>query len=157
MADTAILREAQGHLEKALAETKEPLVRSRIAWLKKGFDFTTAVAGAFEARKTAADAPDGLEQLLQAAGTVDTAYERLLTEPAYVHSYYERGARFDGKCWGWFKGPLRNAAEARWTELHRSLPAAEADAKWKTVAGESGLTRWLQRRKWEFNFAVTSQ
>jgi hypothetical protein len=152
MADAAILREARGHLEKALAETKDSLVRSRIAWLKKGFDFTTAVAGAFDAKKIAADSPDGLERLLLAAGAVETAYEWLVTEPAYVHSYCERGARFDGKCWGWFKGPLRTAAEARWTELHRSLPAAEADAKWKTVAGESGLTRLLERRKWEFNF-----
>jgi len=152
MADATILREARSHLEKALAETKDPLIRSRIAWLKKGFDFTTAVADAFDAKKTATDSPNGLERLVSTAGAVETAYEWLVTEPAYVHSYYERGARFDGKCWGWFKGPLRTAVEARWSELHRSLPAAEADAKWKAVADESGLTRWLERRRWEFRF-----
>ncbi|MBI3851904.1 MAG: DUF4838 domain-containing protein [Verrucomicrobia bacterium] len=157
MADTAILREARGHLEKALAETQDARVRSRIVWLKKGFDFTTAVADAFEAKKTAADSPDGLKRLVSTADAVETAYEWLVTEPAYVHSYYERGSRFDGKCWGWFKVPLRVAAEARWTELHHSLPAAEADAKWKAVASESGLTRWLESRRWEFNFDSSGQ
>lgn len=152
MADTAIVREARSHLEKALAETQDARVRSRIAWLKKGFDFTTAVADAFDAKKTATDSPHGLERLVSTAGAVETAYEWLVTEPAYVHSYYERGSRFDSKCWGWFKGPLRTAAEARWTELHRSLSTAEADAKWKAVAAESGLTRWLERRRWEFRF-----
>jgi hypothetical protein len=152
MAGAAILREARSHLEKALAETQDPRARSRIAWLKKGFDFTTAVADAFDAKKTMADSPDDLQRLLRVASAVEAAREGLLTEPAYVHSYYEQGTRFDGKCWGWFKGPLRAAAEARWTELHHSLPAAEADAKWKSVAAESGLTRWLERRRWEFRF-----
>lgn len=96
--------------------------------------------------------PTPLERLLLAAGAVETAHEWLVTEPAYLHTYYEQGSRFDGKCWGWFKRPLRTAAEARWTELHHSFPAAEADAKWKSVAVDSGLTRWLERRKWEFNF-----
>ena len=152
MADLAILREARGHLEKALAGTRNELVRSRIVWLKTGFDFTAAIGEAIETKKNPAASPSLLEQLLRAASAVENAYEGLVAEPAYVHSYYERATRFDSKCWGWFKGPLRSGAEARWEELHASLPAAEADAKWKAVAAESGLTRWLERRKWEFNF-----
>jgi hypothetical protein len=152
MADTAILGEARTQLEKALAQTQDPLVRSRIAWLKKGFDFTTAVAEGFDAKKTLADANGALERLLRAAGAVETAHDALVSEPAYLHCYYEPGTRFDGKCWGWFKTPLRTAAEARWTDLHSSLPAAEADAKWQKLASESGLTPWLERRHWEFHF-----
>ena len=157
MADVTILREARGHLEQALAETKDSLVRSRIVWLKKGFDFTTAIADAFQAKKNAPDSVDGLKPLVATARAVETAYEWLVSEPAYVHSYYERGSRFDGKCWGWFKGPVRTSAEGCWTELHRSLPAAEADAKWNSVAAESGLTSWLERRRWEFNFDSTGR
>ena len=152
MAHTAILRDARSQLEKALAQTKEPLVRSRIAWLKQGFDFTTAVAEAFDAKKAAPDSQDGLERFLHAAVAVETAHAGLISEPAYRHCYYEPGPRFDGKCWGWFKLPLRSDAEARWTQLHRSFPVVEADAKWKAFASESGLTPWLERRRWEFSF-----
>jgi hypothetical protein len=152
MAEAALLCEARSCLGKALTETRDPLVRSRILWLKNGFDFTTAVANAFEAKQSAAGSPDGLERLLLATREIESAHDRLLTEPGYLHTYYEQGPRFDGKCWGWFRIPLRAAAEERWTALHGSLPAAEADARWNAAADASGLTRWLERRKWQFHF-----
>jgi len=102
MADTTLLRDAGGHLEGALAKAADPVVRQRIAWLKKGFDFTSAVGRAFEARK----APGPVaEHLRTAASAVEAAHQVLLSEPTYRHTYYEQGDRFARKCWGWFKTP----------------------------------------------------
>lgn len=156
MANPAMLREARAHLEKALAETNDPLVRSRIAWLKKGFDFTAAIGAAFGAKQTALASGPGLAPLVRAALAAETTHAALLPEPAYSHCYYEMGKRFDGKCWSWFKLPMRSAAEERWAELHRTLPAVEADAKWRAFTKDSGLSGWLERRHWEFHFEPTN-
>ncbi len=151
MADLPTLREAERRLEAALAKTRIPLVRERIAWLRKGFAFTSAVADAFEAKQRATGA-DRLERLLASAQAVETAHAAIAAEPAYVHAYYEPGDRFTGKCWQWFKEPLRAAAEARWREIHKDAPPADADARWNDLAKTSGLSSWLERRKWDFRF-----
>ncbi len=157
MADTAILREARWHLDAAFAGAQDPKVRARIAWLKKGFDFTAAIGEAFEAKKAAAAGRDGLERLIAAASAVEVAYEVLTTEPAYRHGYYKRGRRFENKCWRWFNEPLRAAAEARWKELQAAFPRPQAEAKWKIFEKDSGLANWLKKRGWEFRFDQQGQ
>ncbi|MBI4602553.1 MAG: DUF4838 domain-containing protein [Planctomycetes bacterium] len=131
MADTALLREARGHLEAAIEkakgakdskDAKDPKdpkdlkVRERILWLKKSFDFTAAVGEAFEAKRdahaargdpaarggAAAPAAGGARRLEEARKSVGEAHGRLLSEPAYRHTYYESGERFERKRDRWF-------------------------------------------------------
>ncbi|NLE60420.1 MAG: DUF4838 domain-containing protein [Planctomycetes bacterium] len=104
MADLGLLRAARRYLDAASAKAKEPEVRERIAWIKKGFDFSTAVARAFEAKKAPSDAAG---RLMSAAELVNAAHAQLLAEPAYAHSYYKAGDRFNRKWQGWLDASLK--------------------------------------------------
>jgi len=142
MADTAVLREARGHLEAASAAA-DPLVRRRIEWIRTGFDFTMAVAEMVDAGRSAG-APDTAERLLASARQVEATHQVLLADPAYRHTYYE-GQRFDRRCWGWLREPLRISVQARWQQM-RSQP--QPDAAWDEFTRKSGLADWLVRRGW---------
>lgn len=148
MADTGILREAQGHLEAAFKEARSARVRRRIAWIREGFDFTMAIAEAFEVKNRPAA---NIEELVSAADAADKAYQRLTADPAYAHSYYKEGDRFNGKCWGWFKQPVLTAAASQWEQMKADAPA-EAAKQWQAYERRIGLTGLLQKREWELGF-----
>jgi len=155
MADVALLREAQGHLEEALARAGNDRVRRRILWLKNGFDFTMAIADAFEARKAAGSSEEKIERLFAAAKAVEAAHGRLIKDPAYKHTYYLPGRRFESRCWDdWFKDPMRLAAEAYWKDLHASLPETQAASQWESFKRRSGLGPFLDKRGWELAFDI---
>jgi hypothetical protein len=151
MADLELLREAQRHLSDAAAGASDQRVKDRIRWLKRGFTFTMAIAQAFEAK--AADAPpaDRVKNLVSAAQATETAYRKLAEDPAYKHSYYQAGDRFNRKCWGWFKPPIASAATARWNELRSSMSAEEAQVEWRSFERQSRLGPLLKRHEWNLN------
>lgn len=126
MADLSLLREARRYLEAAFGKARDPRVRERIAWIKKGFDFTAAVGNAFEATKAASGAA---ERLTAAADRVNTAHEQLLAEPAYGQVYYNADGRFKRKWQGWLDASLRKLR----VEPTSTGPAATTAAGGQTV------------------------
>jgi hypothetical protein len=149
MADIDLLREAQRYLEQAVTMAEDPTVRQRLGWLKRGFDFTMAVAGAFEVHRDAREAPDRLEQLIRAADRVENSHALVAELPAYSHTYYKLGPRFDRKCWRWFKDPVLDAAEARRMRMQKDPGMEDVSAEWPNFARHIGLTKFLKRRGWE--------
>jgi len=151
MADLRLLKEANDHLDAALNGSRSSEVRQRVAWIKGGFDFSMAVAKAFEADARKDSGDDRLRALVAAAEAVDQAHAKIAEDPAYRHSYYQPGSRFDRKCWGWFQGRIRGAAEACWKEIQGTSRGA-ANEKWTRLKEDSGLDRLLEQRAWELPF-----
>lgn len=149
MADTSILREAEAHLEAAARRANTEDDRRRVAWIREGFAFPLAIADAFDAARATGPARDRLARLITAIGRVDTAHQVLVKDPAYGHTYYRPGKRFDLKCWRWMKAQLQSAAKACHEELTATLPENERDERWRIFARESGLADLLAERGWE--------
>lgn len=103
MSDPAPLREAKKHLEAAMTSATDSTIRKRIEWLKKGFDFSYAVAEAFDAAKLPASSPDRTGRLREAGAKVERLMPQISAMPAYKHSYYQHGERFENKWHDWFK------------------------------------------------------
>jgi len=150
MADVTILYKAQGHLHQALEKAKDPQVRLRILWLKKGFDFTMAVAKAFEAKRSTAEPEQKLKGLIAAAQTVEKAHKILIEEPAYRHTYYAPGDRFNRKCWGWFESAMRPAVKAYRKSLQDKYTGTELKIQWENFKQHSGLKELMDEHKWDF-------
>jgi hypothetical protein len=148
MADLELLREAQQHLNNAYAKAESQRVKDRIRWLRRGFDFTTAIRHAFEAKKADASPADRVTMMVSAARSAETAHRKLAEDPAYKHSYYQAGGRFERKCWGWFKPPVTSAAISHWEELRSSMSTDQAQAEWKSFERRSRLGPLLKRREW---------
>jgi hypothetical protein len=151
MADTEILREARAHLEAASKKAESDLVRRRIAWIRERFDFTAAIADAFDARKASPEGQANLEQLVRAAIAAGQAHDSLAADPTYNHSYYRQADRFNRKCWGWFKQAILPAAEAEWNQMRAETPD-EVQSRWQALEQRIGLTQLLQDRGWELGF-----
>jgi len=113
MADVAVLREAAAHLKEAAVAAKDPKVRERIAWIKKGFDFTAAIADAFEASAAVGQGKAAADRLIVSQKAVKAAHEQLATEPGYLHTYYQPAPRYERKWKRWFDERLEAAKKAQ--------------------------------------------
>jgi endo-1,4-beta-xylanase len=169
MADPSLLKEAAGHIENALARTKDADVRERILWIKKGFELTMAVQGAFEAKKDAAARPDAAERLSAAAERVKAAHAQLVNDPSYKHTYYDSSGRFDRKWQGWLDASLKAVRGKTATSAPAATQPAKPSKTLRVLANRAHLlmgaatdpgflkdTRYVSTLTREFNF-VTSE
>ncbi len=112
MADVSLLREAAAHLDAAAAAARDPKVGERIAWIKKGFAFTAAIADAFEAGAAVGKGKAAADRLIAGQKAVKAAHGQLATEPGYLHTYYKPGPRYERKWKRWFDERLEAAKKA---------------------------------------------
>ncbi len=152
MADVSVLREAQRHLDEALQKAREGIERDRILWIKPGFDFSMAVAEAFEAKRAAGSSEEKLLRLIAAVRKVKAAHERIAGRPEYQTSYYMPGKRFDYKCWTWFREAIEPAAETHWKHIQVNASAGGPQAVWEGFKKKCGLADLMEKQKWTFEF-----
>jgi len=153
MADLNILYEAQEHLEKALRQAKNPLVKQRVEWLKNGFDFTMAVAQAFKAKRSTAQPEQKLREIIAAAEKVEQTQSIIAADVAYQHLYYLPGEKFNNQCWKWFESRvIQPTMEQYQKELREKYERAKALEQWEKFIDQSTLKTLAARHDWKLKF-----